>query len=59
MNNAYSDKRFMKRVLCGMGHKMWSSGEYMICELCIKKLNIPKVKCKIMPIPKEEKEIEE
>lgn len=33
-NNAYSDLNFMKRIKCGLGHPMWSSGEFMLCEKC-------------------------
>jgi hypothetical protein len=42
-NNAYSDNRFLKRVKCGRGHKMWSSGAFMICEPCD-----VKIECKII-----------
>lgn len=48
-NDAYADRRFTKRVKCGLGHKMWSTGEFLCCENCEKNLNIPKVKCELIP----------
>jgi len=43
-NNPYSDERFRKKVKCGLGHRMYSIGEFMCCEKCDKK-----VKCKVIP----------
>jgi hypothetical protein len=42
-NNAYADNRFRKRVKCGLGHTMWSSGAFMVCDKCD-----TRVQCKVI-----------
>lgn len=48
-NNAYADRRFTKKVKCGLGHPMWSTGEFLVCSKCEDNLNIPKIKCEVIP----------
>lgn len=42
-NNAYADARFVKRLKCGLGHKMWSQGEFIVCDECN-----AKIKCQVV-----------
>jgi len=41
---AYSDWRYVKKLKCGLGHRMYSVGSYVACEKCDKK-----VECKVVP----------
>ena len=54
--NAYADPRFLKHVKCGLGHNMWSSGEFLICSKCQEKFNSPKVKCDVIPFEETKQE---